>query len=171
MKQFLILLLLFSSLSAQARPGLLEKFGFNNADMPPEVDEAFAFDAVLTDPQTILAGWQIMDGNYLYQDKIRFEITDNQAVQIGEFTLPGGTMKNDAYFGLSEVYTSDLQINLPLIRAQTDATTVTLTAHYQGCSETFGICYPPTRKTITLNLPAISDVSATELSTIEKLST
>lgn len=160
MKQFLILLLLFSSFTAQARPGLLEKFGFNDADVPPEVDEAFSFDAVLTDPQTVLVGWQILDGNYLYQDKIRFEITDNQAVQPGAITLPGGTLKNDAYFGLSEVYTSDLQVELPLVRNQSEATTVTLVTHYQGCSETFGICYPPTRKTTTLNLPAIDDSTA-----------
>ena len=106
--------MLLSSFSAQARPSLLEKFGFSDADMPPEVDEAFAFDAVLTSPETILAGWQIMEGNYLYQDKIHFEITDSDAVQIGEFTLPGGEMKNDAYFGLSEVYTSDLVSYLQL---------------------------------------------------------
>lgn len=163
MKQFLILLMLLCSFSAQARPGLLEKFGFNSADTPPDVDEAFSFDAVLTDPQTVLVGWQVLDGNYLYQDKIRFEITDNQAVQPGAVTLPSGTLKNDAYFGLTEVYTDDLQIELPLIRSQTEATTVTLVAHYQGCSETFGICYPPTRKTTTLNLPAIDDSTAKTL--------
>ncbi|ODN68166.1 protein-disulfide reductase DsbD [Methylophaga muralis] len=167
MKQFLILLMLLSSFSAQARPSLLEKFGFNSADMPPEVDEAFAFDAVLTTPETILAGWRIMEGNYLYQDKIRFEITDNDAVQIGEFTLPAGETKNDAYFGLSEVYTSDIQLNLPLIRSQTDATSVTLTAHYQGCSETFGICYPPTRKTINLSLPAVTDSTSPAAAAVE----
>lgn len=153
--------MLLSSFSAQARPSLLEKFGFNNADSPPAVDEAFDFDAVITNPTTILAGWQIMDGNYLYQDKVRFEITDDSTVQLGEFTLPAGSMKNDAYFGLSEVYNHDVRINLPLIRRQADATAVTLTAHYQGCSETFGICYPPTRKTITLRVPAISDTTGT----------
>lgn len=156
--------MLLSSITAQARPSLLEKFGFDTADSPPEVDEAFAFDAVLTDPEMILAGWQIMEGNYLYQDKIRFEITDDSNVQLGEFTLPSGHMKNDAYFGLSEVYTSDVQINLPLIRSQSDTTSITLTAHYQGCSETFGICYPPTRKTINLDLPVLADAKVTETS-------
>ena len=97
MKQFLILLMLLSSFSAQARPSLLEKFGFDSADSPPEVDEAFDFEAVVTDPETILAGWRIMEGNYLYQDKIRFEITSDDSVQLGEFTLPGGHIKNDAY--------------------------------------------------------------------------
>ena len=103
MKHFLILLMLLSSFSLQARPSLLEKFGFDSADSPPEVDEAFDFDAIVTNPQTILAGWQIMEGNYLYQDKIRFEITDDNNVQLGEFTLPSGHMKNDAYFGLSRL--------------------------------------------------------------------
>jgi len=161
MKQFLILLMLLSSFSAQARPSLLEKFGFDSADSPPEVDEAFDFEAIVTDPETILAGWQIMEGNYLYQNKIRFEIIGDDSVQLGEFTLPGGHMKNDAYFGLSEVYTSDVQIKLPLIRTQSEPTRITLTAHYQGCSETFGICYPPTRKTFDLELPAITTVSKT----------
>ena len=153
--------MLLSSFSAQARPSLLEKFGFDSADSPPEVDEAFDFEAIVTDPETILAGWQIMEGNYLYQNKIRFEIIGDDSVQLGEFTLPGGHMKNDAYFGLSEVYTSDVQIKLPLIRTQSEPTRITLTAHYQGCSETFGICYPPTRKTFDLELPAITTVSKT----------
>ena len=160
MKHFLILLMLIGSFSAQARPSLLEKFGFDSADSPPEVDQAFAFDAVVTDSETILVGWQILDGNYLYQDKIRFEISGANNIQIGEFVLPSGTTKNDAYFGLSEVYTSDTQIALPLIRHQTEAVSVTLTAHYQGCSETFGICYPPTRKTINLDLPATETASS-----------
>ena len=170
MKQFLILLMLLSSFSAQARPSLLEKFGFDSADSPPEVDEAFDFEAVVTDPETILAGWRIMEGNYLYQDKIRFEITSDDSVQLGEFTLPGGHIKNDAYFGLSEVYTSDVQIKLPLIRSQSESTSITLTAHYQGCSETFGICYPPTRKTFDLELPATTAVSETETAEIQTTS-
>ncbi len=163
--------MLLSSITAQARPSLLEKFGFDTADSPPEVDEAFAFDAVLTDPEMILAGWQIMEGNYLYQNKIRFEITDDSNVQLGEFTLPSGHMKNDAYFGLSEVYTSDVQINLPLIRTQSEGTSITLTAHYQGCSETFGICYPPTRKTINLDLPVLAESKASETSAAPTSST
>lgn len=170
MKQFLILLMLLSSFSAQARPSLLEKFGFDSADSPPEVDEAFDFEAVVTDTETILAGWRIMEGNYLYQDKIRFEITSDDSVQLGEFTLPGGHIKNDAYFGLSEVYTSDVQIKLPLIRSQSESTSITLTAHYQGCSETFGICYPPTRKTFDLELPATTAVSETATAEIQTTS-
>ena len=31
---------------------------------------------------------------------------------------------------------------------------ISLTVHYQGCSETFNICYPPTKKIIELVLPA-----------------
>ena len=49
--------MLIGSFSAQARPSLLEKFGFDSADSHPEVDQAFAFDAVVTGSETMLAGW------------------------------------------------------------------------------------------------------------------
>ncbi|PHS70011.1 MAG: cytochrome C biogenesis protein [Methylophaga sp.] len=156
MKRFLLLLLLFAAISVQARPGLLDSLGLNDdVDIPPSVDEAFNFSAQIKGPLTLIAQWNIAEGNYLYRDKIRFEIIDNTQVQLLDFSLPAGENKMDEIFGLTEVYSFDTSLTLPLKR-DGSAQQITLKAYYQGCSETFHICYPPTVKSIQLSLPAFS---------------
>lgn len=156
MKKYLFLFLLVLSFSVQARPGLLDSLGLgNDFETPPDVDEAFIFSAQIQDPQTLLARWQIAEGNYLYRDKIQFELIDNNNVQLSAFLLPTGENKIDEIFGLSEVYHHDTDVILPLKRSN-ERQQITLKAHYQGCSETFNICYPPTSKTILITLPAIT---------------
>jgi thioredoxin:protein disulfide reductase len=153
MKKILLLLLFFISTNLNAGPGLLSSLGLNDDfDTPPSVDEAFQFSAQATDAQNLLARWVVADGNYLYRDKIRFEIINNQDSELLAYTLPAGENKMDEIFGLTEVYLHDTDIKLPLKRL-TDSSEITLKAYYQGCSETFHICYPPTEKEITLNLP------------------
>ncbi|MFT7413542.1 MAG: thiol:disulfide interchange protein DsbD, partial [Methylophagaceae bacterium] len=156
MKKYLFLFFLVLSFSVPARPGLLDSLGLgNDFDTPPGVDEVFIFSAQTQDPQTLLARWQIAEGNYLYRDKIQFELIGNDNVQLAAFSLPAGENKMDEIFGLSEVYHHDTDVILPLKRS-TESQQVTLKAHYQGCSETFNICYPPTNKSILLTLPAIT---------------
>tara|TARA_R110002050_G_scaffold269917_2_gene412522 strand:+ start:61564 stop:63411 length:1848 start_codon:yes stop_codon:yes gene_type:complete len=154
MKKYFFLFLLLLSFSIHARPGLLDSLGLGNEfDTPPNVDEVFVFSAQIQDPQALLARWQIAEGNYLYRDKIQFELLDNDNVQLLAFSLPAGENKMDEIFGLSEVYHRDTDVVLPIKRS-TESQQVTLKAHYQGCSETFNICYPPTNKTVSLTLPA-----------------
>ena len=163
MKKYLFLFLLVLSFSVQARPGLLDSLGLGNEfDTPPDVDEVFIFSAQVQDPQSLLAGWQIAEGNYLYRDKIKFELLDNDNVELLAFSLPAGENKMDEIFGLSEVYHHDTDVVLPIKRTNANQQ-ITLKAYYQGCSETFNICYPPTNKTILLTLPAITgnDTQAT----------
>ncbi len=156
MKKYFILFLLILSFSVQARPGLLDSLGLGNEfDTPPDVDEVFIFSAQAQDPQTLLASWKIAEGNYLYRDKIKFELIDNDNVQLSAFSLPAGENKMDEIFGLSEVYHHDTDVILPINRSK-ESQQLTLKAYYQGCSETFNICYPPTNKTILLTLPAIT---------------
>jgi thioredoxin:protein disulfide reductase len=157
MKKILFLIVLLTTISVHAQPGLLDKLGLDNDfDIPPTVDEAFDFSAQIKDPQTLLARWNIAEGNYLYRDKIRFEIVDNSQVQIAALSLPAGENKMDEIFGLTEVYPHSTEIVLPLNRNNT-AQKIELKAYYQGCSETFHICYPPTEKTVLLTLPATTD--------------
>ena len=154
MKKNLFLLLFFITSSINAGPGLLDSLGLNDDfDVPPSVDEAFQFSTEATDANHLLARWLVADGNYLYRDKIRFEIINNNDVQLLPFSLPAGENKMDEIFGLTEVYLHDIDIKLPLKRLTGNAE-LTLKAYYQGCSETFHICYPPTEKEITLSLPA-----------------
>jgi len=156
MKKYFALLFLLLAFSVQARPGLLDSLGFSNEfDTPPDVDEAFVYTAQAKDANTILARWAVAEGNYLYRDKIRFEIIEQDSVQLQQFSLPAGENKMDEIFGLSEVYKHDINITLPINRSS-DLSEITLKAYYQGCSETFNICYPPTEKVILISLPALT---------------
>ncbi|NOQ82057.1 MAG: protein-disulfide reductase DsbD [Methylophaga sp.] len=156
MKKYFALLFLLLAFSVQARPGLLDSLGLSNEfDTPPDVDEAFIFSAKAKDANTILARWAVAEGNYLYKDKIRFEIIEQDSVQLQNFSLPAGENKMDEIFGLSEVYQHDVDVVLPLNRSG-ERSEITLKAYYQGCSETFHICYPPTEKEILITLPALT---------------
>ncbi len=162
MKKYFLLLLLVLSISAQARPGLLEGLGINNDfDVPPDVDTAFVFSAEVTDPQTITARWAVAPGNYLYRDKISFEILSPADVKITSVLLPAGENKMDPFFGLTQVYKFDTEVILPLSRPS-PAQQIILKAYYQGCSETFNICYPPIEKEITLTLPATTATNSVQ---------
>lgn len=167
MKKILFLLLLLSVFSAHARTGLLEGLGIEQTtDTPPLVEDAFQFDASIENATTLMAQWQVMEGNYLYRDKIRFEILDNDQVKLAEVTLPAGENKNDEIFGLVEVYHHDVMMPLTLQRPAS-AQNLTVKAFFQGCSETFGICYPPSAQQVSLNLPIASETVANTSSNTE----
>ncbi|MGY8868136.1 MAG: protein-disulfide reductase DsbD, partial [Methylophagaceae bacterium] len=105
------------------------------------------------DPHTLLARVTVAAGNYLYREKIKFEISGTHPIQILHFELPEGKNKIDEIFGPTDVFFDDIDIQLPLNRSPQQQN-ISLTVHYQGCSETFNICYPPTKKIIELVLPA-----------------
>jgi thiol:disulfide interchange protein DsbD len=164
MKKILFFVLLLTVFSAHARTGFLEGLGIGGEQVPPLVEEAFQFSADIEDGQTLLARWQVMEGNYLYRDKLSFEILDNNQVSLGTITLPEGDNKQDEFFGLVQVYHHDIDFRLPLGRSQA-AQNFTLKAKFQGCSETFGICYPPSEQTVSLSLPAMAPTDGPVAST------
>lgn len=166
MRSLVILLLLMTSFSLQARDSVLEQLGFSGSDEPLAVDEAFRFSADVKDPQHLHIGWQVAEGNYLYRNKIEARVIDNTQVRIQSLNLPAGHNKQDEYFGLTQVYQQDLLLTVPLIRPDA-AQTITVEVRYQGCSETFNICYPPETKTVSLDLPALTNAADTAASSSE----
>jgi thiol:disulfide interchange protein DsbD len=111
------------------------------------VDEAFSFTATTVNAGWVELGWQIAEGYYLYRDQLAFETTvSGQAV--GQPVMPEGQSKHDEYFGDTVVYYRELLLRLPV---QSDSGSMDLTVRYQGCAED-GICYPPTVKTVSLDL-------------------
>jgi len=138
-----------------AHAGIWDNAGIGNDALPPSQDEAFQFEIAVQDPKTLLARFVVASGNYLYKDKIKFEITGDQPVQILPYSLPEGKNKIDEIFGPTDVFYHDIDIPLSLNRNE-QAQTVSLTVYYQGCSETFNICYPPTKKVVELALPEYS---------------
>jgi thiol:disulfide interchange protein DsbD len=118
-----------------------------------EPDQAFRFDAIVEDGNTLLARWEIAPKHYLYKDKFRFALSDSKGVTLGQVELPKGEEKDDEFFGRIEVYHNAVEARLPLMRENLDPTGITLKVSYQGCAEA-GICYPPQKKDISLQLPA-----------------
>lgn len=169
MRKYLLLLLFVLSMSAHARPSLLDSLGLDSDfDVPPDVDTAFVFSAKVTDSQTITAHWNVAQGNYLYRDKISFEIMSPADVQIATVSLPAGENKMDELFGLTEVYAFDVDVIL-LLNRSSQTQQIILKTHYQGCSETFHICYPPVEKQITLTLPAATNNLVQNTTTVSLL--
>jgi len=131
-------------------------------------EEAFKVSASSGDGDRLQVQWAIADGTYLYHDKIKLELAGD-GVQLGKFDLPQPDIKKDSIkpdgsIGDVAVYHKLIDLDVPLLRSNTDETRVTLTASYQGCADR-GICYPPQKQVFELDLPAAAGaatVAATE---------
>ncbi|NMX64117.1 protein-disulfide reductase DsbD [Pseudomonas sp. WS 5079] len=139
---FIFLLVLFTGL-AQAAPG-------NNpfetkAEFLP-VGKAFTFTSErLASGETQLY-WQIADGYYLYQQRMKFEGLAEQPV------LPQGEAHSDEFFGEQQVYRQGLEVKLPA------GATGKIKLGWQGCADA-GLCYPP--QSLTVDLGGNPAVAAT----------
>ena len=118
--------------------------GFGKTEQPKfvRVNEAFPFNFVQKDHAVIL-DWDIRDGYYLYQHKIK--ITSDHAV-LGQITMPPPIEHKDAYYGEVKIYTTPLSLTIPIEEADSKAT---ITVSYQGCAKA-GLCYPPETRVIPL---------------------
>ncbi len=119
--------------------------------LPPE--QAFGFEAIVGDGNTLLLRFTPAKGYYLYRDKASFALTGATGITPGTPRWPQGTPHRDEHFGNVIVYFDQVDVPLPLLRRTPDAAHVTLTATFQGC-QTDGICYPPMTRSIALVLPA-----------------
>ncbi len=132
---------------------------FEDELLPPE--QAFQFFAEVKDAHNVHLNWQIASGYYLYREKIQLDLLNADGVKLGTYTIPRGTPKQDEAFGQVEVFHDELGFDLPLIRTNLTAQTLTLQAKYQGCADR-GVCYPPMSKNVDLVLPvAQAQASAT----------
>lgn len=121
------------------------------ADEP--LHPAIAFKPTLRaiDGQTIEVRYEIAPGYYLYRDKFRFS-AEPATVLLGAPVLPKGKEKVDDTFGRVEVYYREAVIRLPVERNSSGPLPLTLTLTSQGCADA-GVCYPPHRQTLTVELP------------------
>lgn len=131
---------------------LLPSFGAQN-DEVLDPDVAFRLTADAVDGNTILARWEIAPGHYLYRDKFTFELKNADGIALGSPEIPQGEEKDDEFFGRIQVFHNAVDVRIPVARQDLAARTVDLVIGYQGCAEA-GICYPPLKKTFTLQLPA-----------------
>ncbi|MES9870223.1 MAG: protein-disulfide reductase DsbD [Sedimenticola sp.] len=144
---------------------LNEELGLDDEEdeiLPPE--EAFIFSSQVEDGNSLRLKWQIAKGTYLYQDKIKLQITKGDGVSLGSYQMPGADIKKDAIrpdgtTGDLPVYHDGIDLLVPLLRTDTAATDITLQVKYQGCAEA-GVCYPPITRNEALSLPGISAAAA-----------
>ncbi len=123
-------------------------------------DLAFRADAIVDQPDRLLARFEPEKGYYLYKDKFRFRVLEPAGIGITA-NLPQGVFHDDPEFGRVEAYEEPVEIPLVLQRGEhSGATGVTLEMDYQGCKKD-AICYPPQKKQITLQLPALPAGAAT----------
>ena len=136
-----------------------------NDDILP-AEKAFKFNASVKSAKELLLHWDIAPGTYLYQEQLRIGLKQTDGVSLGDYRLPEpkikqNTIRVDGTVGDVAVYVDMIDLLVPLNRTNTDATKITLSVSYQGCAE-IGICYPPQKQTIDLDLPAAAsaDVAA-----------
>jgi len=140
--------------------------GFDDDILSP--DEAFQVSAASGDGSRLQVQWTIADGTYLYQDQLQLEL-QGDGVALGQFEMPTPDIKKDSIkpdgsFGDVAVYHGFVDLDVPLVRSNTGATTVELIARYQGCADR-GICYPPQQQVFTLDLPAAAGATTVALTT------
>lgn len=128
--------------------GLLFTFSSVSAEEPLSMDQGFRFSARVLDPKTIVAEWQMAPGYFLYRDKLIIEAV-NADTKLGQLIFPPSIKKVEPEFGTFQVYKDKVSISVPIVSAKEGK--VNLQVRYQGCSDG-GFCYPPTTKTVTLDL-------------------
>jgi thiol:disulfide interchange protein DsbD len=116
--------------------------------LPPE--QAFRFSARALDARTLEARFDVVDGYYLYRDKLAFVV--EPSVGAGKPELPQGVRHHDEFFGDVETYRGRVVVRLPIAKGEAGQSLV-LKAESQGCADA-GICYPPTIQQVRLTLPA-----------------
>ncbi|MEP5766145.1 MAG: protein-disulfide reductase DsbD [Halieaceae bacterium] len=106
------------------------------------VDEAYQLALEIVDPLQIRLYWQIEDGYYLYQKRFSFELEQAGTSVALTPRFPEGVVREDEYFGISEVHYLSADIYLDLA-SPIDAGLLKITS--QGCADA-GLCYPPQRQ-------------------------
>ena len=139
----------FNPLARGAGPGGSLLGGGKAAPLPEE--QAFGFDAIVGDGNTLLLRFSPAPGYYLYRDKTRLRV-DADGIAAGKPQWPPGQSHHDEHFGDVVVYFQPVDVPLPLVRTTPDARTVTVKASFQGCQND-GICYPPMTRSVRVALP------------------
>lgn len=125
----------------------------SSAPLPLPPEQAFGFEAIAGDGNTLLLRFTPARGYYLYRDRTRLQLADADGIALGKPRWPAGQQHFDEHFGQVVVYFDQVDVPVPLARSRAGAASVRLTATFQGC-QTDGICYPPMTRTVTVALPA-----------------
>ncbi len=106
--------------------------------LPPE--EAFKTSVSIDKDNQIAVTIDIVDGYYLYRDKISLK-SKTDGITLSELQSPAGKIKEDEFFGTVETYRGKIIVKSNAT-ASADANALELEVKSQGCAD-IGICYPP----------------------------
>jgi thiol:disulfide interchange protein len=121
--------------------------------LPLPAEQAFRFEAIVDDGNTLLLRFTPAPGYYLYRDRTSLALEGVSGIRTGMPRWPAGKPHRDEHFGDVVVYFDQAEVPLPLLRDRADPAAITLVATFQGC-QTDGICYPPMTRRVKLALPA-----------------
>jgi len=121
-------------------------------------EEAFRFEAIGLNAETILARFTAQPGYYLYVDKFRFRVVGSPGFEVREAELPEGQIKDDPEFGPVRVIYDQAEIPVRVNRPAGPEQSIVLEAEYQGCRDG-DICYPPQTSDVRLLIAeAVADI-------------
>lgn len=125
--------------------------GTNPFETKPEflpVEKAFVFTSERLESGETQLYWQITDGYYLYQKRLKFDglSAEHQPV------LPEGESHSDEFFGEQPVYRQGLELKIPA------GATGQIKVGFQGCADA-GLCYPPQTQVVDLGGGATSSMT------------
>jgi thiol:disulfide interchange protein DsbD len=130
--------------AAHAKPWWMRGIASNETDfLPPDV--AFRV-AGRIEGSTLKVRWVIADGYYLYKHKIDVK-AESPDLMVMAPQLPPGVMKTDPYLGTQEIYTQQVEAEVPYTRIDAGAHPIQIKVTYQGCAEA-GLCYAPITKVV-----------------------
>jgi thioredoxin:protein disulfide reductase len=150
-----IVLFLMSALVLFAAPKFL---------MP---EEAFKAEASINDSMQIQAKVEIAKDIYLYAEKMKFEIINNDNISIAKVDAPEAVENHG-----DMAYTTSPSFLITLAKASDVAgvQSIEFMMHYQGCSEQ-GLCYEPLDSTYTFDIDTqkLSTSQAQESATSQEI--
>lgn len=121
-------------------------------------DLAFKGSLSQASPDSIQATWDIADGYYMYRKRFSFE-SDTAGITLGKPVFPKGKIKDDPGFGKIETYRNKVVVQIPITRTDNTTTAFSIKTQSQGCAD-IGVCYPPQKKTLSIQLAALSNDKA-----------
>ncbi|MDC1288289.1 protein-disulfide reductase DsbD family protein, partial [Gammaproteobacteria bacterium] len=113
-------------------------------------DQAFLLSARLDANNIVQTNILLAENIYLYRDKIKVALVSGDGHAIGPISVPRGKMKDDEFFGPTEVIYHQVDLAIPLISEANASNRIQLSYSYQGCVED-RICYPPITKYLDID--------------------
>lgn len=118
----------------------------SSVDLLP-LSEAFRLEVSRPAAERVRVSWTIAEGYYLYRHRFRFDAAPAE-IENG-FTLPPGIVKQDPFFGETEIYRHYVVFELPLRQSAATLGRISLRVVSQGCAD-IGICFPPEARSVDL---------------------